>query len=401
MLLDVRTAVMLAMLIAGLLAAVLAASVAGYPRELRQPLQRWALALALQALGWGLFGLRGSIGDFFSIPVANLLLVLAFVATLRALRSFAGRGEAHPLDAAAVGLVALGSLVFLYAVPLLWVRIAISSLVFGVLFAECCRMVLAAAPPPRPRSHHVLAALYAALVLLMVARVGRELFGATPLLDPLQPTPFQGLLFAVGALAPALATFGFILMVNERLRGELTRRAALDPLTATYNRRTLAELAGRGIAQARREGGGFGVLLLDVDHFKRINDTLGHAAGDDALQRLVGILREGLRAQDTLGRMGGEEFIVLLPATDAPQALVAAERLRAAVERARPVLSGMPWPMTVSIGVASLSGEEDFESLLRRADAAMYVAKRDGRNRVVACAGGAAGKGGAIEARDS
>lgn len=384
MLLDVRTAVMLAMLIAGLLAAVLVASVAGYPRELRQPLQRWALALALQALGWGLFGLRGSISDFFSIPVANVLLVLAFVATLRALRGFAGRREAQPLDAVAVLLVGATAIVFLYVVPLLWMRIAVISLVFGVLFAECARMVLAAAPPPRPRSHRVMAGLYAVLVVLMAARIGREVFGAEPLVDPLQPTPFQALLFAVGALAPALATFGFMLMVNERLRGELTRRAALDPLTGTYNRRTLAELADRGIAQARREGAGFGVLLLDVDHFKRINDTLGHAAGDDALQRLVGILRDGMRAQDTLGRMGGEEFIVLLPGVGAAQAVAAAERLRGAVEQARPVLAGTPWPMTVSIGVAALAGDEDFEALLRRADGAMYAAKRAGRNRVAA-----------------
>lgn len=375
---------MLAMLNAGLIAAVLSLSTAGYPPELRRPLRAWTLALALQAIGWGLFGLRGEIDDFLSIPVANTVLALAFVATLRALRAFAGRRESHPLDLASVLSVAAIALVFLYGANLLWARVALISLVFAVVFAECARMVLLSAPAPSPRSHRVTAGLYAGLVLLMLARAGRELFGASPLADPLQPTLFQALLFTVGALAPALATFGFMLMVNERLRGELTRRAALDPLTGTYNRRTLAELADRGIAQARREHAGFGVLLLDVDHFKRINDTLGHAAGDDALQRLVGILRDGMRAQDTLGRMGGEEFIVLLPGVGAAQALAAAERLRGAVEQARPVLSGTPWPMTVSIGVAALAGEEDFEALLRRADGAMYAAKRGGRNRVAA-----------------
>ena len=382
MLLDVRTAVLLAMLIAGLLAAVLAGSVGGYPAALRRPLRAWALALALQSMGWGLFGLRGAIDDLLSIPVANLLLVAAFVVTLRALRGFAGRAESHPTDALAVVFVGAVALVFLYVYPLLWLRVALISAVFAALFAACCRAVLQAGSSPRPRSQRVLAGLYAFLVVLMVARAARAVSDPTPGLDPLEPGLFQAGLFAVGALAPALATFGFMLMVNERLSAELTRRAALDPLTGAYNRRTLAELADRGIAQARRDGTGYGVLLLDVDHFKRINDTLGHAAGDDALQRLVCVLRDGMRAQDTLGRMGGEEFIVLLPGVSAAQARSAAERLRVEVEQARPVLAGTPWPMTVSIGVATWAGDADFESLLRRADAAMYEAKREGRNRI-------------------
>ena len=389
MLLDVRTAVLLAMLIAGLLAAFLALSAGGVPLPERRHLSDWARSLALQAAGWGLYGLRGQVPDFLSIPVANVLLALAFVFSLRALRGFAGRPEAHWMDAAAVGLVAVVATAFLYVHPQLGVRVLVISAVFGVLFAASARMALAAAPSPRPRSHQAVAVVYGLLAAIMGLRVLREATGLAPLGDALEPTPFQALLFAIGALAPPLATLGFVLMVNERLRFELTRRATLDPLTLTYNRRTLAELAARALAQARRQDSGFGVLLLDVDHFKRINDTLGHAAGDEALQQLVGILRAGMRAEDTLGRMGGEEFIVLLPHVDARQAVAAGERLRAAVEAARPLLGGTPWPMTVSIGVAARTGEEDFDALLRRADTAMYAAKHAGRNRVAACEGGA------------
>ncbi len=387
MLLDVRTAVLLAMLIAGLLAALLALSAGGVPLPERRNLSNWARSLALQCAGWGLYGLRGQIPDFLSIPVANVLLTLGFVLSLRAMRGFAGRPEAHWFDAAAVALVALAATVFVYIHPELSARVIVISAVYAVLSADLARMALAAAPAPRPRSHLAIAVVYAVLAAIMVVRVLREATGVAPLGDALEPTPFQALLFALGALAPALATLGFVLMVNERLRAELTRRATLDPLTLTYNRRTLAELATRALAQARRQGTGFGVLLLDVDHFKQINDTLGHSAGDEALQQLVGILRGGMRAEDALGRMGGEEFIVLLPHVDAAQARFAAERLRAAVEATPLDLAGTPWPMTVSIGVASRSGDEDFDALLRRADAAMYAAKHAGRNRVTACEG--------------
>jgi diguanylate cyclase (GGDEF)-like protein len=384
MLLDVRTAVLLAMLIAGLLAVFLSVSIAAYPDPLRRHLARWALSLALQAAGWGLFGLRGEIDDAWSIPFANALLATSFVITLRALRGFAGKREAHPLDAPAVLLVVGVAAWYTVVAPSPSMRVLWVSLVFAALFAESARMALAAAPAPRPRTHRVVATVYGLMVALMVVRAIRAAFDLASVADPMERSLFQGLLFATGALAPALLTFGFLLMASERLRGELARQAALDYLTGTYNRRTLAQLAERGIAAARRRGGSLGVLLLDVDHFKRINDTLGHAAGDEALQRLVAILKEHMRDEDSLGRMGGEEFLVLLPQADLAQASAAAERLRAAVEAARFDLAAGSWRMTVSIGVATLAEGERFDSLLQRADQAMYAAKRAGRNRVVA-----------------
>jgi diguanylate cyclase (GGDEF)-like protein len=382
--LDVRTAVLLAMLIAGVLSVFLSMSIGAYPDPLRRHLMRWALALALQAAGWGLFGLRGAIADLWSIPLANALLVSSFVITLRALRGFAGRREAHPSDIPVVLFVIAVASWYTFVAPTLTTRVLWISLAFAALFAESARMVLASAPAPRPRTHRVVAATYVLLAALMVSRAIRQATGLGSVADPMEPSLFQGLLFAVGALAPALLTFGFLLMVSERLRGELARQAALDYLTGTWNRRTLAQQAERAIAGARRRGGSLGVLLLDVDHFKRINDTLGHAAGDEALQRLVAILGEHMRDEDSLGRMGGEEFLVLLPQADLAQAAAAAERLRAAVEAASFDLSAGPWRMTVSIGAAALAEGEGFDSLLQRADQAMYAAKRAGRNRVVA-----------------
>jgi diguanylate cyclase (GGDEF)-like protein len=393
MLLDPRTAVLLAMLIAATLAAFIGLSIARYPDPLRRQLAHWARALGLQAAGWCLFGLRGQISDFWTVLVANTLLVLAFVMALRALRGFAGRREAHGSDVAVVvAVIAIGS-IFLYVSNSLPVRIALISLLYALLFAQSAWMALQAAPPPRPASHWVVAGLYLLLALLLTARALTETFGVQRSTDALAITPFQSVLFAVGALAPLLATFGFFLMVSERLRGELTRHATLDALTGAFNRRTLAELAGQAIAQSRRHGGGLALLLLDVDRFKRVNDSLGHAAGDEALQALVDVLREAKRSEDLLGRMGGEEFIVLLPGADLAHAIAAAERLREAVEHSRLVLHGREWPMTVSIGAAALEAGDDFSSMLRRADAAMYAAKHAGRNRVMAAPAAGAGPG--------
>ena len=128
------------------------------------------------------------------------------------------------------------------------------------------------------------------------------------------------------------------------------------------------------------------LLAFDLDYFKGINDTYGHDAGDDVLRAFAHLLKKSVRGIDLVVRQGGEEFVVVMPETDAKYATMVAERLRQDVEN-EPFLSrsGRSIPVTVSVGVAELLGEDDNpESLMRRADQALYAAKRDGRNRVVA-----------------
>jgi diguanylate cyclase (GGDEF)-like protein len=131
----------------------------------------------------------------------------------------------------------------------------------------------------------------------------------------------------------------------------------------------------RELARAARSGGGFSVCLVDVDHFKAVNDTLGHAAGDDVLKRVAEIAGRGLRAIDVFGRFGGEEFLLLLPDTDRAGASVVAERIRAAVAANTQV--------TVTVGVAQHDGDETVAAVLGRADQALYRGKAGGRNKVV------------------
>jgi diguanylate cyclase (GGDEF)-like protein len=166
----------------------------------------------------------------------------------------------------------------------------------------------------------------------------------------------------------------------------LERLASVDELTGILNRRALEEALRRDLARADRDGKAFSVLLLDIDHFKNVNDSWGHQSGDAVLTMVGDILNRSLRTSDVAGRYGGEEFMCLLPATDAAGARVVAERLRMAMlERTVPVVGGFI-QISVSIGIATVLGpgcRTAFESIVRHADECLYRAKAEGRNRVV------------------
>ena len=136
--------------------------------------------------------------------------------------------------------------------------------------------------------------------------------------------------------------------------------------------------------RAQRNDRALSVLIFDIDHFKNINDQYGHAAGDEVLVNIVAVCNKTLRELDTVGRIGGEEFGVLLPETELGAAASVAERLRLGMKVIRPGGSATTGTVTMSIGVAQWrAGHEDFEELMARADGALYQAKRDGRNQVV------------------
>jgi len=173
---------------------------------------------------------------------------------------------------------------------------------------------------------------------------------------------------------------------NALLHADLQRVAALDPLTAVYNRRFGMKRLEEEIARAQRNRGPLALLILDLDHFKRINDTYGHLVGDKVLLRAAGICRDMLRKGDILMRYGGEEFIAILPGSDVEDARQVAERIRFAIRQNRMELSGQEVQVTVSIGVACSNGQgqqQTAESLIKQADTRLYAAKSAGRDRVM------------------
>ncbi|HLP97596.1 MAG TPA: diguanylate cyclase [Sideroxyarcus sp.] len=180
---------------------------------------------------------------------------------------------------------------------------------------------------------------------------------------------------------------------RKQFERELEHRAHTDVLTGLNNRRYFYELAEHEFVRAKRYATPLAALMLDVDHFKRINDSHGHHAGDAVLQKLSEVCLKTLRENDIVGRFGGEEFAILLPEADGTRAAEVAERLRIAVASAAIPLEGkVHFRFFVSIGVATMNAsDENIDDMLKRADAALYAAKNAGRNRVVCAPDTAAG----------
>lgn len=202
-------------------------------------------------------------------------------------------------------------------------------------------------------------------------------------------TQRQNVIIAIiGALLMALVV-GAVLSATRahkralELASELQRLATTDALTGLPNRRQLMLAMETEVRRAERSGRSLALALLDVDHFKAVNDTHGHPAGDEVLRCVAEELRRVTRGGDVLGRFGGEEFAVLMPETGFDQARQAGERLRAAIaKRTIHYPDGTIGRVTVSAGVALLAGDEGCDHLISRADAALYEAKADGRNLV-------------------
>jgi len=176
-----------------------------------------------------------------------------------------------------------------------------------------------------------------------------------------------------------------VLNIAANMRRTLGGQAITDPLTGAFNRRHLEACLATAIERRKRTGESTALLLIDVDHFKSINDTWGHAAGDDVLIGIVRTLRSRLRPLDGVFRLGGEEFAVLLSGAGLREGLVVAETLRRLIAGTRLLASP---GVSVSIGVSELHAGQSPDGLMAAADAAVYRAKKDGRNRVAASLSG-------------
>ena len=227
-----------------------------------------------------------------------------------------------------------------------------------------------------------------ALVLLLEAAFLVVRLGYAAVTDTLTTSfvqdPFQILFYLLSMVFVFALALALALLMFRGKEVELQWLVMHDPLTGLFNRRSLEEHAAREIAHCRRHGVPLSAIVFDIDHFKRINDTRGHLAGDEVIRAVARRVAMELRASDIAFRLGGEEFLLLLPSTAANGAATLAERLRAGL--ASTPLEALGAPVTASFGVAELGPGETWNDALRRADQAMYRAKREGRDRVVVAA---------------
>jgi len=230
----------------------------------------------------------------------------------------------------------------------------------------------------------MLVAAFAFVWVILLARLVL-VAGEVPIANAALGSERAVALLIVAALLGMLSnSLGFIYMIMERAERRNFELAMQDMLTGLQNRRAIADQLAMAVARARRQGQVLSVLMMDIDHFKRVNDNYGHLAGDKVLQSVAQTLQSRLREQDQIGRFGGEEFLLILPDTSLEGALTLAEDLRAAVESSPTTWEQQTIRVTISIGVwgGLISPADTADTLVGAADTAMYRAKVGGRNQV-------------------
>lgn len=386
MLLDNRTLLFSLVLISALMALSLAIVSRG---DARDGLRTWAVALGIESVAWALISLRGLIPDVASIPVPNLLLVACYALKLAALHEYLGRR--WPRWKCLLPVILMLALMVVLDYDDFRGRLIYGSLIYGAQVLMILQVLPTDTDSRKDRAWWL---LYGATLVMMVILVLRALAGIfipdrfATIGGALAPNAVQLLVFVSLIALDVLGSLGFVLMDKERSDRELRSLAMTDYLTKTRNRRAFTESAEQQMALAQRTGMPLALLMIDVDHFKRVNDEYGHAAGDAVLVEIAKVIGACIRRQDTLGRYGGEEFGVLLPSTDQEYAFVVAEKLRNAVERMSCRVGTKNISVSISIGIAICRAEcekcsADLSKFLGDADRALYQAKRGGRNRTV------------------
>jgi diguanylate cyclase (GGDEF)-like protein len=379
-----------AVLMAASLILALAMLFAWWMTPTEPALAHWAGAMAMFVLGVFCASLRGSIPDFASVALGNSALLVAYGLIWTGMRRFDRRSTR-------VSYVLIGPAIFVVAfllppldemaVP----RVVLMSVLIGILLLLALEQLWRGdAFASRART-----AMIAILTIVLALNLFRILVASTQIDEENRVRLFSDPSVAgMGLVALALAVFlcfSMVLMVRERTEMLYRSAAQRDELTGLFNRRGFMELS----LAACLSGGPLAVMILDLDHFKRVNDRFGHLAGDRVLKLLAQVLRDNLRQTDIIGRIGGEEFAAVLPGATVAIAQQAAERVQRGLREGMAQLSfgdgAAPLQCTASIGLAIASMPQgakvaDIESrllaLIGRADAVLYQAKSAGRNRI-------------------
>lgn len=350
----------------------------------RQPVLRlWTASVWLLALSVVLIALRPFLSQVPAILGSNVVIAVAGVLLLRGVALHLGHRLPawQPIALSAVFL--LGIMVFLVPLPSLVIRLQVFSVYACVLNGWMVWLLLRHTPPGEHISCRLAAVVFAAEALLYAVRLflpvapdaGEDIMRTgTPML----------VTYLCGLVLELARCFALVLLLVERMLGDLRRLARTDGLTGLLNRRALLADGIDSLRACHRQQQPFALLLLDVDHFKQINDRWGHLVGDEVLRHFAAVLAGTVRGRHhLLGRYGGEEFVLLLPGAAASEAQQLATAIREALRAAPAPLPEGGAQVTTSIGVAQAHGGVALAPLLAAADAALYRAKAEGRDRAV------------------
>jgi diguanylate cyclase (GGDEF)-like protein len=386
--LQIETISLITAIQAAFMAVMLWAGTYGDAGSVRQSLRIRSTALGVEALAWATLAAHAYLSPAMLLLFGNAFSLIAQGMSVFALRLLLGeRPRGRVVFAVAVlGLLAVAWF-GLIRPDYRW-RVLCGSLAIAINILLSVEALLGVSVRRRSRARYVLLSIFA-MAAIMLAWRNLELWLSLPPLDGITSPNNTNLFYVVfWSLQPLFAGIGFLLLYNEILRQELHMLARVDPLTGVSNRLAIYEATTMMLAQAARDRQPLAVLMLDADHFKDVNDRFGHNGGDKVLRELTASIRGTLRGSDMIGRVGGEEFVVLSPGANLAGARILAERIRSTVEATRLMIDGHVLNLTVSVGVAvAVTNDNDGIALLKRADAALYAAKRAGRNEVKAFTG--------------
>jgi diguanylate cyclase (GGDEF)-like protein len=352
----------------------------------RAGLGPWTGSLIVQGFSWLLVVTRNDVADFASIGIATAFLVYCWSLQVSALLEFHDKPTPRWL---LYGPAVIAFLIVVIYVREPRARLAVCGVGFGLAQLVTSFLLLYYDVAAEKRTRLLLAGSFFVMAAALFWLAFTAWFEPEALLPTFGSHGGLGTSMLAFYGVTIASSFAFLLMHKERADRETHELATTDPLTGVYNRRTFKELSEPLLSRARRARTAVSLLLLDIDHFKNVNDTHGHLAGDEVLARFAELVRSCLRKEDLLARYGGEEFVVLLPGTTQPDAAGLAERIRGQVEKTRLHAGNDDVRVTVSVGVAGEKGEQlpSLDGILGHADQALYAAKAQGRNRVVVTAG--------------
>jgi diguanylate cyclase (GGDEF)-like protein len=343
----------------------------------------WSLTFLFATAANVLFVVRGFGAEIYAVGIAVAFLIAGFAACWQAARAFERR-KILWTPVLAAPTIWLGACLIPGFLQDVASRVVLSSLILALMSALTAFEFWRGRREELP-SRGIVIVLFASITILMLSRIAMLHtvpfpFGALP--EQLTYVAAFNLILFFHTILLAIL---LVAMTKERLELDQRNKAQTDPLTGALNRRALMTKGERLVRRHQMEGKHLCLLYLDIDHFKALNDRVGHSGGDDVLNKFVEVVHDNIRPTDLLFRIGGEEFCCLLSYTALPQAERVAERIRQQVERMVVEIPGSPEQVTVSIGLASTDPYGyDLDGLMRLADKAVYDAKRQGRNRVVA-----------------
>ena len=378
---DLKTIIFMSMLLTFMLSMLLAIT-RTHHKEVHGP-GYWAVGNLVIGLGMVLVLIQLDAPKVIFLP-SMALIGAGLSLYINGIQAFIGRKPDHRIPIIVFGLLALIDAYFMLIRHDILLAIVLSALIFSAIYFYSARLTFSRDEGVVGNLFWIVSSLYLLMALLMLGRAVYASQASAEVFESFATWPINAYTFMLGAVSQFFISSLFVLMLSYKLNQSLESIATIDGLTSILNRRGLEDAALKMQDMCKRINLSMTVILIDIDHFKKVNDKYGHLTGDDVLRHIAKVVAGILRSSDVFGRYGGEEFCAFLPNTTESDAIGLAERIRAGVEASPLKLERGPIKTTISIGVAdSVRAGYDFKGLIAAADGALYSAKNGGRNQVV------------------